>query len=129
MECTKCNSAMHKNGVAASGNQQWRCPQCGHNFTEQKKNQPTISKVGMSLTEFREKHDVEFIIDKTLIGLDRKMIYEKGDVIKLSKLSAGTPGISTVLDSRSEYYGKISGRIYFSHPSTIAELKEQGKLN
>lgn len=121
---------MHKNGVAASGKQQWRCSKCGHNFTEQDKAEASTGvKVGMTITEFREKHDVEFIVDKTLKTLDRKVIYEKADIIKLCKLSAGTSGITGILESKSYYYGKTGGRPYFSHPDTIATLKEQGKLN
>jgi len=133
MECTKCGST--KVGIhdrnASKSTMRMKCRDCGDTWTVPKtdpvkKDHP---KVGMSLDQFRAKHDTEFIVDKTLKTLDRKLIYEKADVIKLSKLSHGTQGITAILESKSEYYGKVGGRQYFSHPDTIADLKERGKLN
>lgn len=133
MICKKCNServGIHdkhytKNKV------RMKCADCKHTWSEEKTT-PEIQdnpKVGMSLDEFRDKHDVEFIIGKTLEKLDRDMIYEKNDLVKMSGLPYGAQGLSTILESKSTYYGKISGKVYYSHPDTIKMLKDQAKLN
>jgi len=118
---------MHKNGKAASGNQQWRCPECGFNFTappEQSK-----PKLGMTMDQFRSKHDIDYIVEAALLKLDKNTIYEKPDIYKLCGLAASSQGLGAAIESHGEYYGKTGGKPYFSHPDTIAELKEQGKLN
>jgi len=125
MECKKCNSEMTKNGKAASGNQQWRC-KCGYNFTEKISN---VLKMGMTLDQFRAKHDVDYIVIEALKTLDKDIIYEKPDLYKKCGKAASTQGLSAALESHEEYYGKTGGKPYYSHPDTIAELKEQGKLN
>ena len=128
MECKRCKSEnTYKNGKAAkSGKQQYRCKDCGYSFEEGKYNK---SNFGMSLEEFRDKHDVEFIITKTLSKMDKNMIYEKSDIVKMSGLPYGAQGLTNILESKKEYYGKISGKVYYSHPDTIKMLKEQAKLN
>ena len=127
MECKKCSSTMHKNGIAASGKQQWRCPDCGHNFTGDAT--PSKPKLGMTLDQFRSKHDVDYIVNEALQKLDKDLVYEKPDLYKLCSLAASTQGLGSALESRSDYYGKTGGKLYFSHPDTIRTLKEQGKLN
>jgi len=132
MNCPRCQSSKtHKNGKELSGKQKYFCNECKYNFTEDSVSLSPVpkTKIGMSLDEFRDKHDVEHIVAKTLKKLDKNLIYEKGDLIKLSGLSYGTQGLSAILESQSAYYGKIGGRVYFSHPDTIKTLKEQAKLN
>jgi len=128
MICPKCNSEnTYKNGKASkSGNQKHRCNDCGYNFEDGVTYKPQI---GMSLEEFRDKHDVEFIITKTLTKLDKNMVYEKSDLVKMSGLPYSAQGLTAILESKKEYYGKISGKVYYSHPDTIKMLKEQAKLN
>ena len=55
-------------------------------------------------------------------------LYEKSDILKMSGLSAGYPGISTVLDS--EHFKKFRGRAgsidYWAKVDLIEKLKEEG---
>ena len=132
MTCPQCNSENTiKNGKdKLTRKQKFICNDCGKNFYEETSGDKIVKpKLGITLDEFREKHDVEFIITKTLAKLDRLMIYEKADLIKLSGLSYGAQGLSTILESKTDYYGKTGGKIYYSHPDTIKMLKEQAKLN
>ena len=133
MECPLCKSKSHKNGFE-KGVQKYYCsnPNCTkRNFTEKDLNGkavPLKAKIGMTLNEFRDKHDIEHIVNKTLKKLSPNLIYEKNDIVKLAGLGHSAPGLGTVLESMSEYYGKAGSKIYYSHPDTIRELKEQAKL-
>ena len=133
MICKKCKSEnVHKNGKAfKTGKQKYKCTDCGYNFEDGAKMQSVAGKlkVGMSLSEFRDKHDVEYILNKTLDKLDNDTIYEKSDLIKMSGLPYSAQGLSSILESKNTYYGKTGGKIYYSHPDTIRMLKEQAKLN
>jgi len=127
MKCKDCNSPnVVKNGFI-NGVQQYKCKDCGS-----KKKHADVPeqrpKVGMTLEEFREKHDVDYIVKHTLDKLDPNMIYEKNDIIKLTGLRPGYPGLTPTIENQKSYYGKVGSMMYFSHPKTIAELKEQAKL-
>ena len=79
MNCKKCNSEKtYKNGKAMkSGKQKYHCNDCGYNFEDGSVlRESSKPKVGMSLDEFRDKHDVEYIIGKTLSQLSKDMIYQ-----------------------------------------------------
>jgi hypothetical protein len=131
MKCKHCDSDnTNKNGHdPENGKQVYKCRDCGKTFRDSTKPSKAKPKVGMTLDQFRDKHDVEYIITKTLDSLASDLVYEKNDIIKLSGLSHGTPGMTAILESKSQYYGKIGGKVYFSHPKTIKDLKEQAKLN
>ena len=133
MNCTKCQSdKTFKNGKEVkTGKQKYYCRACGYNFVDGvvPRHKPSPAKVGMTLEEFRNKHDVEHIITKTLNKLDKNIVYEKADLIKLSGLPYSAQGLSTILETKGEYFGKTGGKIYYSHPDTIRTLKEQAKLN
>ena len=132
MICPRCNSEKtHKNGKDQKGMQKYKCS-CGYNFDEgiAAKNDPVVKhKIGMSLNDFREKFDVDFIVQKTLSGLDPEIIYEKNDIIKLTGLRPGYPGLSPTIEAAKDYYGKVGSTMYFSHKDTILNLKNDAKLN
>jgi len=126
MICKRCNSdKVHKNGHTKSGKQKYKC-ECGYNFEEGMK---VKNKVGMSLEEFRERHDVDYIVQKTLDTLDPGIIYEKNDICKLTGLRPGYPGLAPTIEAAKSYYGKVGSNMYFSHPDTIMQLKDDAKLN
>ena len=131
MKCPYCNSEKtYKNG-SANGVQQYKCTNCGKYFRGSSLSQPSkISKIGMSVKDFREKFDVEYIVDKTLKTLDRSTIYEKSDIYKLTGLRAGYPGLAATLEDKKfqDYRGRVGGKDYFSHPDTIKELIETAIL-
>jgi len=134
MRCPKCNSenvGVHDRNVSPHRTRM-RCNDCKHrwNIPDDEVDSDTAKpQIGMSLEEFRDKHDVEFIITKTLTKLDKNMVYEKSDLVKMSGLPYSAQGLTAILESKKEYYGKISGKVYYSHPDTIKMLKEQAKLN
>ena len=131
MNCPHCQSTkLHKNGKERNGRQKFKCTVCDRGFTDPTSDTNiTRNKVGISLNEFRSKYDVDFIVKKTLENLDPNMIYEKNDIIKLTGLRAGYPGLSATIEDQKRYYGKIGSTLYFSHPKTIEDLINQAKLN
>jgi len=83
----------------------------------------------MTLDQFRDKHDVAHIVKKVLESLDPELIYEKNDIYQMAKLGASCPGLKDAIESNEKYYGKVAGgKLYFSHPDTIARLKDQVKM-
>lgn len=135
MICPKCNlENTHKNGKTKKGKQKYYCNECNYNFEEGVKPRSFIRKtstrpkVGISLEEFREKYDVDFIVEKTMKLLDAETIYEKSDVYKLTGLSASYPGLSAAIDNQKEFQGRAGGRTLYSHPKTIEMLKESAKM-
>ena len=85
IKCPECKSEnTYKNGKEkGSGKQKYICKDCSKNFYGDAVPGATKLKVGMTLDEFRDRHDVEHIITKTLEKLDPDMIYEKADLIKI----------------------------------------------
>ncbi len=128
MKCPHCNSdSVHKNGVN-EGVQQYGCNDCKKYFNENTKHKSSKPRVGMSIDQFREKHDVDYILSKVLDSLDKDTIYERGDIYSMTGLSASYPGLGAAIENSEKYYGKISGKLYFSHPDTITGLKDDAKL-
>ena len=135
MICKRCKSEkVHKNGKAfKSGKQKYFCTDCKYNFEEgaslRTSGKLSPSKVGMTLDEFKDKHDIEHIIVKTLKKLEKDMIYTKDDVVKMAGIPYGAQGLTSILEAQMNYYGKTGGKIYYSHPDTIQMLKDKAKLN
>lgn len=128
MRCKKCGSDSYKNGRTKEGNQKYRCKSCGYNFEEsttpRNGTQPS-KRIGMTIDDFRKKHDVDYIVEQTLNKLDKGIIYEKNDVVNLSGLRAGYPGLSAALENATTHKGRAGGVNYWAHPDTIEELKRQ----
>jgi len=131
MDCPKCKSTKtHKNGKEkGTGKQKYKCTACGYNYVDGIKPQFEHKKIGMTLDEFRDKHDIEHIIKKTLAKLEKDLIYQKDDIVKLAGISYGAQGLGPILEAQSPYYGKTGGKVYYSHPDTIKMLKDKAKLN
>ena len=143
MKCEKCEStnigAHDRN--ASKNRTRVKCRDCDHSWTvpdgeaprgRSERTKPAVKpKVGMSLNDFRDKFDVDHIVQKTLGNLKPDMIYEKNDIIKLTGLRPGYPGLSPTIEDHKKYYGKVGSSMYFSHPDTINELKEhfENELN
>lgn len=133
MICPRCKSEKaHKNGKAhKTGRQKYFCTECKYNFEDGSSLRAKVlpSKVGMTLDEFRDKHDTEYIIKRTLEKLEVDMIYQKDDIVKMAGISYGMQGLGPILESQTNYYGKTGGKVYYSHPDTIKMLKDKAKLN
>ena len=134
MKCPNCSSEhIMKNGHA-DGVQQFKCRDCGRSFNSNTALKTDLlkmekkSQIGMTLEQFRQKHDVDYIVEKTLKQLSKGMIYEKTDVTKLTGLRSGYPGLSAALENATEYKGKAGGTGYWGHPETINQLKLEGTM-
>jgi hypothetical protein len=143
MKCYQCNTEAEfaRNGRdSRTGIQTFICKNCKKTVYETKlkrfndmevkevkeeKINGTPRKLGMSIEDFRKKHDVDYIVEQALAKLDEKMVYEKSDVIALTGLRAGYPGLSAALENATEYKGRSGGVTYWAHPNTVQELKRQ----
>jgi hypothetical protein len=141
MNCKYCNSVnTRKNGTGIFKKtgiryQKVKCKDCGkeymQSFDQVEAIKPVIQqKIGMSLNEFRQRHDINFILKNVLQNLNNDLVYEKDDIVKMCKLRPGYPGLNMVLESNEFeiYRGRIAGKIYWSSPKIIEELKSQGLL-
>ena len=134
MKCPECGSTSHmKDGKEPETKiQRYKCKDCRRYFNEntaiKTDTMEKKSTVGMTLDQFREKHDVDYIVEKTLKTLSKGKIYEKTDVIKLTGLRTGYPGLSAALENATEYKGKAGGVSYWGHPDDIAQLKLEGTM-
>ena len=134
MKCPNCGSEkLMKNGRDKRGVQQYVCKDCRKNFTENTGIKSEIpmekkSQIGMTLEQFRQKHDVDYIVERTLKTLVKDRVYEKTDVIKLTGLRSGYPGLSLALENATQYKGKAGGVSYWGHPEDIAQLKLEGTM-
>jgi len=139
MICKYCNSSnTRKNGTGIFKRtgiryQKIKCKDCGKESNQSFDQIETIKpqqKIGMSLNEFRQKHDINFILKNVLKNLTGELVYEKDDIVKMCKLRPGYPGLNMVLESNEFeiYRGRIAGKIYWAAPKIIEELKSQGLL-
>lgn len=105
-----------------------KCKVCGK-YGYSSDEQP-VNTIGISLDEFRKKNDVKYIITTVLKGLSPDMMYEKADIYRIAGLRPGFPGVQTILESKevADYTGKVNSSVWFGHPKTIKELKNQGIL-
>jgi len=132
MKCNKCGGTEFSKNGTRNGKQKFRCKDCGSEsyseHVEIKEIVKVSDKIGLSLDEFRQKHDVAYIVDNTLSNLDPNTIYEKSDIIRLTGLRPGYPGINNVLESQEfkKYSGRSGGVVYYSSPETISDLKKKG---
>ena len=134
--CNNCGSDhVWKNGHR-NNKQLYKCAKCkkegsipsAFNGGEQTK---PVSSIGISISEFREKHDLNFIVTKILKTLDRKLLYEKSDVAKLCKLNPTYPNLRATLEETKDFEqhrGRVASKFYYGHPDTILQLKEEGQL-
>jgi hypothetical protein len=128
MNCKRCGAETYKNGKTKEGKQKYKCKGCGYNFEEgviPRNETVTPKRIGMTIADFRQKHDVDYIVEKTLNKLDKGIVYEKNDIVALSGLRAGYPGLSAALENATVHKGRAGGVNYWGHPDTIEELKRQ----
>lgn len=133
IECNKCGSVNYMKYGKVRGRQRYKCNDCKHEFlsNSQVKNEPMVNKIGITLNEFRERHDLNFIVSKAFQQLDKNHLYEKADITKLCNLRPGYPGLNDVLEQNKDFArfrGKVAGKNYWGHPEVIQQLKAEGQL-
>lgn len=108
----------------------YKCRGCNRTFQGAAQNIKT-KKMGISIDEFRKRHDVVFIMSEVFKTLDDDTFYEKSDIIKMSGLRPGYPGLSTVLESAEfkKYSGRAGGQTYYARTELIDKMKDEGILN
>lgn len=138
MNCKSCGSShVMKNGKDRTKKfQKYVCMDCKRNFnvplSGEVSTSPMTLKVGISINEFRQRHDLNFIVGKVLQNLEPDKIYEKSDIVKLCNLRPGYPGLNDVLESNSDfqkYRGRIAGKYYWGTPDVIKSFVNEGILN
>lgn len=134
MKCKKCGSTELQKYGFKNGKQRYVCKVCGSQSAPVMDNEPVIEKkivngIGMPLEKWKEKYDVDFIVQQTMRKLQKEFMYEKSDVYKLTGLSPSTPGLSAAIDAYTDHYGKAGGKQHFSHPDTINHYKQKGRLS
>lgn len=85
--------------------------------------------IGVPIDRWKEKYDVDYIVENVMKKLDPGFMYEKSDIYKLTGLSPSYPGLSAAVDSYTDYYGKAGGKQHFSHPDTVNYYKKKGRLS
>ena len=130
-KCPNCGSEeLMKNGQNRTGAQQYRCKKCNRYFTSGVEifKSKSNKNMGISVDQFRKKHDIVFILSQVMERLEEGMLYEKSDVIKMANISPGYPGINTVLESENfrKYSGKAGSTMYWAKPELITKLTEEG---
>ena len=87
--------------------------------------------MGISTENFRKKHDVNFIMSQVIEKFEDDTFYEKSDLITMSGLRPGYPGMSVVLESEmfKKYSGRAGGKTYYAKPELIEKMINEGILS
>ncbi len=128
IKCPKCGSTeVSKNG-SKNGIQEYKCRDCGKYFSEGSVKPKSKKMGGISVEQFRKKHDVVFILSQVMEKFEEGLLYEKSDVIRMANLSPGYPGIGTVLESEDfkKFSGKAGATMYWAKAELITKLTEEG---
>ena len=132
MNCPKCGSEKVNKSGFDHGKQRYRCSECNHRFVLGGSKQQVFTKskknMGISVEQFRKKHDVVYILSLVPQKFEEGVVYEKSDIIRMANLSAGFAGIGTVLESEEwkKYTGRAGGKTWYGSPELITKLKEEG---
>jgi len=133
MKCPRCGSENCYNNGTRRGVQQYKCKDCGKYFrgSEPQAIKRKNKNMGISIDDFRKKHDVNFIMSQVIEKFEDDTFYEKSDIIQMSGLRPGYPGMSVVLESDTfkNYSGRAGGKTYYAKPELIEKMKEEGILN
>ena len=81
---------------------------------------------GISIRDFRLKNDVRFMVNEGVKKLTKDKLFLTIDFMNLCGIS---PNVSTRrVEEYSEYdnyHGRCSGKVYWSHPETIEQFKNE----
>lgn len=125
VKCKYCGSTDLK--VKDKVLNRYTCKSCSKTFTNNDK-PPLSAKNVISMTELKQRHDVDFKVMEALKGLKKDEFIEKDELIRRVGLRPGYPRMSATIDSYKEYFGRADSKMYWGHPEDIAQLKEEGTL-
>lgn len=82
----------------------------------------------LSEADLREMYDIRTITVNALKSLKDEEYWREADFIR--KFLSGKTGFRSILDSKiaEPYKGKASGQVFYSSPSSILKMKEEGVL-
>lgn len=147
--CNRCNNDDLQRYGHDKGKQRYYCKNCHYEgivgtqfrlvsldekttiekvIKKQAMNKP---KIGISLSEFRNRHDLNHIVGGVLSKLNGDTLYEKDDIVKLCGLRPGYPGLTATLEENKEfnkYRGRVASKTYWGAPHIIENLKQEGLL-
>ena len=154
MKCIWCGSVrIYKNGYNSKQEQQYLCADCrkapfkdkygnpasilSRVVDSDKEPEPSIAATeiksvpmsGISLVDFRSKHDPKFILIQKVGDLKKGVLVLESKFIEYCKMQGLKYRDIIDGDNFSIYRGKASGKMYWSHPETIAALKEETLLS
>lgn len=142
MNCPGCGSTELMLNGRKSGVQRYQCKNCGKYFQEgkdysntpariSKVSKPNKTKMGISKEALIAKYDVNFIMSQVIKKFEDNMFYEKSDIIQMSGLRPGYPGMNVVLESGTfkNYSGRAGGKTYYAKSELIEEMKNEGILS
>jgi len=85
-------------------------------------------KKGLSISDLRAKYDNMFIVRNKVGLLEKDLFLTQPEFISMCKLS-GTGYRNTIEQPEFvKYKGKAGGIIYWGHPDSIQQLKDEGVL-
>ena len=89
----------------------------------------TKKTIGISIEELRSKHDIFYIVQKTVESLEKDVFYQNSDFIVKCNFPSNS-GYRETLERKEfeSYRGKAGSSIYWGHPESIGKLKEEGVL-
>ena len=128
MKCPRCNSTDIMRNGNKNGKQGYRCRSCNKFFSGDSVNKHKTKNMGLSVNDFRKKHDVVYILSQVILKFDDETVYEKSDIITMANISAGFPGLGTVLESEAwkPYSGRAGSKTWYGKPELITKLKNEG---
>jgi hypothetical protein len=85
---------------------------------------------GLSEGDIRKKHDIKFILEQILSGLEKGSFIPDADFIKQSEIKSHV-GYRQILDGNDykRYKGRAGGIVYWSHPESIQKMKDESILS
>ena len=128
MKCPRCNSTDIIRNGNKNGKQGYRCKACNKYFSDDVVYKHKTKSMGLSVNDFRKKHDVVYILSQVILKFDDETVYEKSDIITMANISAGFPGLGTVLESEAwkPYSGRAGAKTWYGKPELITKLKNEG---
>jgi len=86
-------------------------------------------KIGMSEEELRNRYDVRVIVQQAIDKLQQGIYLEEPEFIRMHL--RGLTNFRHIIDHPDmvKYKGRVGGKTYWSHPSSILKMKEEGILN
>jgi hypothetical protein len=85
-------------------------------------------KIGISIDQFRKKHDIFHIVSEAARKLKKDVFLTESEFVQVNGIRMVGYRDALGLPENSKYKGKAGSTIYWSHPDTIRQMKSEGTL-